>query len=148
MGQGKQPLALRSHYETQDSPSQCNQNENSADQKQILESVETSSDQSQAAMETEPHPPGQPTEQSLTQDKSSSGAESDSPLLQWRDGESHPKAKRLLLRYATVLDVKERGAARKSTYYRKHGKPGLPSPSLSRGEGGREEETAPKEDLR
>lgn len=43
--------------------------------------------------------------------------------LHWRCGQPHPKAERLLLRLATEVDVKERGAAKKSTYYKKYGNP-------------------------
>lgn len=65
------------------------------------------------------------------------GAE-DSPTLQWRYGETHPKAKQLLLRYATAQDVKQKGAAKRSTYYIKYGRP----PEIS------DAKTKEKQDLR
>ena len=43
----------------------------------------------------------------------------------WRMGEPHPLSKQLLLRYATDKDVKEKGAAQKSMYYRKYGNPNV-----------------------
>jgi hypothetical protein len=54
-----------------------------------------------------------------------------SPAVQWRLGESHPKAKMLLLRFATELDVKKRGAAVQSEYYMKYGRPPMPPDYLA-----------------
>lgn len=84
--------------------------------------------------------------------------------LHWRCGQPHPKAKTLLLRLATEVDVKEKGAAKKSTYYKKYGKPQTWKDAERKGAwqeggyGGRsynnrtwredEEEESPKEDLR
>ena len=48
------------------------------------------------------------------------------PALQWRYGGNHPKAKVLLLRWATELDVKQKGAAKNSVYYFKYGRPPVP----------------------
>ncbi|XP_002734983.1 nuclear cap-binding protein subunit 3-like [Saccoglossus kowalevskii] len=56
----------------------------------------------------------------------------------YRVGVPHHKAKKLLLRYATKRDRKQKGAAKKSKYYVKHGNPnfggmkGLISQSLQR----------------
>ena len=41
----------------------------------------------------------------------------------WRLGVPHPRSKQLLLRVATTLDTKNRGAANRSQYYRKYGNP-------------------------
>ena len=134
------------------------QNQTSSDQNQT-EAV--SSGPNQAAMEIEEA--HRPTTQAQTEplpgqhdpsadDNSLSNQRPPSAdsghLLQWRYGESHPKAKKLLLRYATVLDVKKKGAARESVYYRKHGRPGGVPSYTAGGPGGGEEETTPKEDLR
>ena len=43
----------------------------------------------------------------------------------WRLGGPHPLSKQLFLRYSTSKDVKERGAAQKSVYYRKYGNPNV-----------------------
>ncbi|XP_023236863.1 nuclear cap-binding protein subunit 3-like [Centruroides sculpturatus] len=45
------------------------------------------------------------------------------PPGQWRLGVSHPKAKALLLRFATKDDKKIRGAEKRSLYYKKYGNP-------------------------
>lgn len=44
----------------------------------------------------------------------------------WRIGVSHERANQLLLRMATDVDVKEKGASHKSKYYKKYGNPNLP----------------------
>ncbi|KAG8184857.1 hypothetical protein JTE90_016202 [Oedothorax gibbosus] len=45
------------------------------------------------------------------------------PPGHWRVGEPHPKAKALLLRFATKDDKKIRGAEKRSQYYQKYGNP-------------------------
>ena len=41
----------------------------------------------------------------------------------WRIGAKHPKAKQLLMRYATTTDKKTKGAGSRSLYYLIHGRP-------------------------
>lgn len=50
-----------------------------------------------------------------------------STLYPWRLGETHHRSNQLLLRFATVSDVKEKGASNKSQYYKKYGNPNIPS---------------------
>ena len=166
VGLGKQPVALRSDYEEEtpsldtaetadgetnsDHRNQAEEEEVTTDQNQTVESL---SDRNSNLNTTNPHHHHQPTTQDQTQaDAPSTPAEDDGVIPkghhQWRLGEAHPKSKALLLRYATTLDVKKKGAARSSTYYRKHGRPAVPTSSSSLGKEEGESEMEQKEDLR
>lgn len=115
LGLGRQPVALRDQYE------------------ETLPEVMTTGGTGSAQTED--------TGTAGHQDTSSDAAGGDGDVsreeskLEWRYGEAHPKAKLLLLRYATIADQKQRGAAKNSVYYKKYGMPGGRSVSggVSRG---------------
>ena len=67
--------------------------------------------------------------------------ESGAPVLRWRLGEAHPRASRILLRFATTVDKKQLGAAKDSEYYKKYGNP-------NEALGGRAHRKRPQPDLR
>lgn len=48
--------------------------------------------------------------------------------IQWWLAPPHPRAKQLLIRYATVGDMKTLGAAKRSHYYKKYGNPNTMEP--------------------
>ena len=154
LGLGRQPVALSSQYEsetvaattttgTKNHTDDRNQTEGDLeDRNQIM-----SSEQSQVDQE-----PQQDQIQSASLDsvcEEGEEGEKESLVLQWRYGQSHPNAKQLLLRYATKLDVKEKGAAKNSTYYKKYGRPPMPSTREKVGEEeDKVESEPPQQDLR
>ena len=126
-GLGRQPVALHSQYENESSVKPMDTDQNQTDQNQI-DQIQNKTDWNQSQTDQ-----NQSAQIQSTKDESCSlvhrdqneakGEKSCDSFLHWRYGESHPKANRLLLRFATVADLKEKGAAKNSVYYQKYGKP-------------------------
>lgn len=139
-----------SQNQTVESPPNQNESSNGQNQTSALPSQNQTETSTSDPSQDFPDPDGSmETDHTPEQSQGSGGASAhgagdNAHLLQWRFGESHPKAKQLLLRYATVLDVKKKGAAMRSAYYKKHGRPPMLASSSS--EDGAEPEL--KEDLR
>lgn len=80
------------------------------------------------------------------EDKTHSGTlGSSNARIYWRLGNDHPKEKHLLLRWP--LDRKKRGAAKKSKYYLKYGRPLGAAVYVVRGKGKGEEEGEEMKDV-